>query len=87
MTYSGKQLAFKTNHVSSERIQKVLPFRSSNVRLPEYRKNERRQSPFAGPSTYNHHDSFGSIHPYPCLVKYNKPSHGDSDCFNMINGS
>ena len=49
MTKDGKQLDFKTRHVSNDKIQQVLPFRTSTERLPAYRIIEKEHSPFVGP--------------------------------------
>ena len=85
ITYDGKPLNFRTSHVSAHKIQKVLPFRSSEVRLPFYHGNERRQSPFVGPSNYEHQEAFNKIHPSPCIVKF-KPDSAQSgnECFTMV---
>ena len=87
MTYNGHRLAFKTNHVSSQKIQNALPFRSSTIRLPEYRLNERKMSPFVGPSNYASFESFVKLHKSPCPTKIVQDSAGPNPgnrCVNMI---
>jgi len=73
--------------VSSDRIQKILPFRSSNIRLPEYRINERRQSPFVGPHNYNIAESFNKINQSPCMSTFKPDCTNGSDCFNLVGNS
>lgn len=84
VTHFGKQLSFKTTHVSSVKVAKILPFRTSNVRLPEYRVNERRQSPFVGPHNYNHLESFNKINKAVCMASFKPDCAKGSDCFSMI---
>ena len=38
VTSTGKQLAFKTRHVSSDKARKAFPLMSGTERLPVYRK-------------------------------------------------
>ena len=87
VTYTGKPADFRTIHVSSKKIQKVLPFRSSNVRLPQYRIDERRQSPFVGPHNYNAIESFKMMNTQPCMVSFKPDCTNGSDCFSIVGGA
>jgi len=59
MTYDGRNVNFGTKHVSRQRLQNQLAFRSSEMRLPTYDVEARRTNgPFVGPQTYNTNDSY-----------------------------
>ena len=87
VTSTGNQLSFKTRHVSCDKIQKVLPFRSSTERLPIYRKIEKDHSPFVGPQAYEVAQSFTKLHaqPTPAIYKQDENS-GGTECFTILDG-
>ena len=87
MTYNGHRLAFKTNHVSSQKIENAAPFRSSDIRLPTYLQAERKASPFVGPSNYASFETYNKQNKAICptkIVQDNAASTTGSRCVHMV---